>query len=455
MPQYEVIRLGGKVPVHAPEFGVLSAPTLPEGLDPKAYAVRPARDPDWRKRERNRFRDGTYKKPPWDKYILEALEHVCPDHFLHVSLKDPSKVSFTETAKKGEIDRQSAPMSAGRYLQRYARNRSWGSSGPVPAETDPPFLDAAMIRQLNAQMLPVDALKIGSTADDFEYVYKHGPNSCMSGETRMFDSSIHPVRIYAAGDLQIAYLEPEKELVSARVLIWPERKVYGRMYGDEHRLENLLQQLGYKRGDLTGAKLLRVVEGDHFVAPYIDYHYHMEDRGDHCVISEHGIRCDDTRGFAVRGSECSHCGDFYDDDEISEFEGDSWCEGCLDTNTMYCAGFDERRRDHEEWGYVIGVGTVCEEYFETYCYQCEKTGNAYLSEHYPPVEMADGSSWSPQAFADHGGTCERTDEHHPNEDLVRLEDTLEYVSREWADENAYEKDGEFFADDPEPLAEAA
>jgi hypothetical protein len=42
----------------------------------------------------------------------------------------------------------------------------------------------------------------------------------------------------------------DEERVTARALVWAERKIYGRMYGDENRLEALLKEAGFERGTM-------------------------------------------------------------------------------------------------------------------------------------------------------------------------------------------------------------
>src|ERR1700678_1719150 len=42
--------------------------------------------------------------------------------------------------------------------------------------------------------------------DDIEHVYLNGPTSCMSHPAQSYESKEHPVRVYGAGDLAIAYL---------------------------------------------------------------------------------------------------------------------------------------------------------------------------------------------------------------------------------------------------------
>lgn len=454
MPQYEVVRLGGAVPVCLPEFGVLAGAELPEGLDPKQFAVRPVRDMNWRERERMRFEDGTYKRPPWPELVLRELEYNNPDHFLHVSVKDPTKVSFTETPEKGEVDRQCAPMAPGRYLERFARSRLRDQK-PGEDPKGEAWMEAGSIRTFAAMLLPPDALKFARTPDEIEHVYVNGPNSCMSG-AHDFSSEVHPTRVYGAGDLAVAYFTVNGEDITARCLVWPDKKRYGRPYGDEHRLVQALKNEGYQQGSLVGAKLLRIEEDGKLVCPYIDRHYYVQDHGDHLTISDRGIRADGTDGYVMRGTECACCGEFVDDESMTYANDEPTCESCISEYYFWCNGYDEYRH-RDDWGaHVENIGDVCQSYLDNHCFLCERTDRWYLTDAMDQVHMANGETWSARAFERDGGTCERTDENHPVDELIELIDTGETVSREWAQDNAIEKDGDYYAKDPgEELEEAA
>src|SRR5262249_35481599 len=138
------------------------------------------------------------------------------------------------------------------------------------------------------------------------------PNSCMSGRAGDYHGPCHPVRVYGAGDLAIAYLEQGDE-ITARALCWPAKLIYGRPYGDEHRLSAALEKAGYTYGHgtkLRGAKLLRIRSGDGFVAPYIDGCPGISDHGDHLEIGG-DLESDSTTGVILEesGETCDRCGD--------------------------------------------------------------------------------------------------------------------------------------------------
>ena len=96
---------------------------------------------------------------------------------------------------------------------------------------------------------------------EIERVYLEGPTSCMSYEAGDEDirESIHPVRVYGAGDLAVAYMRNARGKINARTICRPEKKVYGRLYGASGRLREALEAQGFKRGrgeDFVGSKFL-------------------------------------------------------------------------------------------------------------------------------------------------------------------------------------------------------
>jgi len=115
--------------------------------------------------------------------------------------------------------------------------------------------------------------KILTDKDDIVRAYENGPSSCMADPDEYELPDPHPVHVYAAGDLAIAVIERGGD-VTARALVWPDRKIYASIYGHEKLLTTELDKLGYRRtfaqSAWRGARLLKVVDGDEFVCPYID-----------------------------------------------------------------------------------------------------------------------------------------------------------------------------------------
>lgn len=348
------------------------------------------RDPEWRARERGRFTSHHYEALPWD---LEPIT----DHFAHISIDKDTMVAYTPDEAKGMVDLQ-VRMKAGRYLTKFY-----------------PHLTGDQVRAYACQLDKANEVHFVSSADDFERVYTNGPSSCMAHDASDYSSDFHPVRVYAAGDLELAYLASrdladDEFRASARCLVWPARKLYGRIYGDETRLAAALANLGYTSESLRGAKLLKVESDDHpgrYILPYVDGCQSVTDRGDHFTIG--GDMCaGSTDGLSQEAGEyCDYYGETRDEEMFQvrngRYQYETWCESAVDDNAVRMSG------------------------------------------------AADGEIWSERYFDVHGATCERTNVNLPQDETVCLEDTEETVSIEWAQEHAYycDEDGTYYAEKPE------
>lgn len=281
----------------------------------RVVQVKEESKPSWHEREQALLDNGTYERLPFDTK---------PEHFAHYS-GDKTKIAFTPNDQFGESDRQLA-MRPGRYLSLH---------------TD---FDAERIKEICGTLFEHDAkLRFATTPDDIQRVYEHGPDSCMSKSPDHYSNFCHPVRIYGAGDLAIAYLENER--VTARALCWPDKMIYGRIYGDEHRIEQLLEAAGYRHGNCAsmwnGARLLRIEDDDErFVAPYLDDpNDGVEDHGDFLRLGGN-IGCRDTCGLSESpGQFCDNC-----EAPVSDLYGvgdEQWCEYCRDEYSYYCDDCNE------------------------------------------------------------------------------------------------------------------
>ncbi|HEY9552046.1 hypothetical protein, partial [Allosphingosinicella sp.] len=247
-------------------------------------------DVDWPVREKLRFADGSYAPTPWHDEPWYREKH--DEHFCHVSTEQAGKIAFTENAAKGQIDRQLV-MSPGRYLHRF-----------FSAHLDNNAIEGWCAR-LSVQ-LEEDALKITQDADEIEDVYVGGPGSCMAHDASEFDSFCHPTRVYAGPDTAIAYIGPRDD-ARARSVVWPERKIYTSLYGDVSRLRLLLENAGYAKGGLNGARIRRIVDGDSFVVPYIDAGDDLADDGEYLIIGRGSIPSENTNGLGNRCWYCPRC----------------------------------------------------------------------------------------------------------------------------------------------------
>lgn len=378
------------------------------------------RDPNWRERESTLFLDGKYKTPVWnDEEFWYARSNVHREHFVHVSPDDRGMLIYTQTTEKGERGIYTT-IKAGRYLTKYFGDylneaqiklyAMWQTEGEIPSE----FKDPAIWE-----------LKFATTPDEIVDVYMRGPNSCMDG--RHFQQDNAPVRVYGAGDLAVAYLNndnaPNQKFVRARALVWPDKKVCGRIYptpgewrhdgfanqaeamGCYQALAQRLRAEGYKiagedkgvRKLFDGARILKQLYGESkysFVMPYMDLSYGVKDAGDHFVMAYDTSRSScETCGYIEFEPEwdwlCDNCRDGAMNEDATPtavFVGyrrgegtrpQHWCANCRQAYTFTCAG------SGMEFGTATGVWIGDKQYasgwvLENGGYRSEYSGSFYF-----------------------------------------------------------------------------
>ncbi len=205
------------------------------------FQPRPVAEPDdiWRDRERLRFANGAYKLVIWDGMNWWDKNHN-PNHFAHVSVKDPTRIAFTKDSRDGTKDIQTS-MKPGKYLTEFFAK----------------VLTADQIRTYAMQhsmKFENKELKFVTTPEEIQRVYKPRLGcSCFSDTTK--------ANLYGSGDFAVAYIEDKTGAITARAVCAPERKIFARTYGDDYRLRKLLNEAGYTassfRSDWQGLRLLK------------------------------------------------------------------------------------------------------------------------------------------------------------------------------------------------------
>lgn len=206
-------------------------------------------DDRWKARELKRFADGKYKPVIWVGQAWWDNNHN-KDHFVHVSLKDQTKIAFTKSDGDGIKDIQTA-IKPGKYLTEFFSH----------------LLTAEQIREYAMQQsMPFEnkELKFATTPEEIERVYKPKlGSSCFSGTTK--------ANLYGSGDFAVAYIEDESGEITARAVCAPERKIYTYPYGDDTRLERLLEKAGYSQSYGSGWKGLRLLAKWYWRDFYTDF----------------------------------------------------------------------------------------------------------------------------------------------------------------------------------------
>lgn len=295
----------------------------------------------WRKREEERFTSGEYQALPWvDEEWWTKCARV-KDHYAHVSKKNPGKIAFTASVNDGIIARKTlrSPLA---YLTEFFSNRYH-----YECALDVYAIQAWVnkFREMNGNSVEICFAK---TEDEIEYVYTHGPASCMAHNASAYATDgYHPTRVYAAGDLQVAYLkEKGADEILARTVIWPEKKSYVRIYaadegiGYGHELQQELRALGYAEGSLRGAKLLLEYRNGGIVCPYLDSVGNVGVTGSHLVIGGGDYDAASTNGL-IAGECCERCAEECAPSDMSTVRIDrhtteAWCENCRYNYTFFC-----------------------------------------------------------------------------------------------------------------------
>lgn len=302
-----------------------------ERESPWRYAVRrkivESPDINWRQVAQSRFETGEWTPAPWANEEWAKGRHL--DHFVHLSKCDATQLAYYPTEADGIRDAITR-ITPGKYLQRFFDN----------------VLDSQQIAHWVCKIDNDVELLFATTEDEIEAVYASGVNSCMSHSVSSYQTDgYHPVRIYAAGDLSLAYLKRNKK-ICARALVWPERKKVGRIYGDETRLMNALRAEGYEEQDwysLRGARLLKKEYGSGFIMPYIDgcNNYgehpdgiHLQIGGPHSATYTNGLDHDPSEDREV----CPHCEEDYDEEDgvYIDSAGETWCLQCARDDATRC-----------------------------------------------------------------------------------------------------------------------
>jgi len=290
-------------------------------------------DNDWRHRELMRLVRGEYKRHFFANFSYYLQSDYNGLHYLHVSTDDPEKVAFTPSEEYGRINRQKR-MKFTRYLDKYF------------ADTIPSDEREYIIKSHYNEYVPSD-IHFAWTEDEIEWVYTHGPPSCMSRPVTDFDLPCHPVRAYAAGDLAIAYkLSPHRHnTVQARVVVWPDKKIYGRIYGDDMSIRQNLINAGYREDcfGFEGAKLLAIEHDGEYIAPYLDVNCRGYIENGYIVLDDTAgkIRLRNDSGLQAPRTACNNCNDYVHEIELCAVSDDMgeemlWCRDCAIDDAFNC-----------------------------------------------------------------------------------------------------------------------
>lgn len=341
----------------------------------------------WRGRELRRFQTGVYKEVPWAKCHWFRESKTAQAHFTHVSNQDNSKISFVENPEKGRADTRTL-MRPGRYLARYFSMHL--------SEQDIQGIATAFD---SIYVLPI--LQLATTADEIVEVYMKGPNSCMSAPPQNYACGGHPARVYAGGDLAIAYLK-QAERITARTVVWPARKQYwDNGYGDMVRLRVALRNAGFSRtNNMTGARLQRIEKAGVFVMPYLDCAENLHDNGEFLIINNDGdIPPKRTDGLACINVTCDHCHQGHNEDNMSAVEDNYWCNICTENYADVCNSCNNLFPQDEMSHAPGNMNMFCANCYNEQFGECDSCGDVYRREDL--ISAGDATDRCPECHTDY------------------------------------------------------
>jgi hypothetical protein len=250
----------------------------------------------------------------------------------HEGRRDDGKIAYYRDERDAAADRRTA-VSVGTYLDRFCQD-----------------ISAAERERRIDLVRSAAALTITTNSTEIARAYwpdrRPSVQSCM---TNAFDRLIaHPCSVYGApGDLALAYLGPLDNVV-ARAIVWPAKKIYGRIYSGSDALKNMLIAAGYRSGNFEGARIRRIragstgVLGRAYLAPYVDgYDYaYASTCGQFWILScdadseDEYINTGNQCGYSevctgtTRYTSCDHCGERFDE---SDSDSSEYCGSCFES----------------------------------------------------------------------------------------------------------------------------
>jgi len=348
-------------------------------------------------------------------------------HFVEVSEKGEGNISYFQSEEKRAVNVRT-PIKPGRYLQKFFGD----------------FLTEKQIQEMAiafTEYAKPPELFISQDADVVEAVYRNGPNSCMKKNDSQMKSLVQPTRVYGGPDLGIAYIG-SLEKPTGRAVVWPEKQLYGRRYGDIERITIALNASGYKEGSFEGARIQKIWDDRYeaFVVPYIDAVPRVREVGDYLVLDSGGkITARETHGLGTsnpqRRMPCEMCDRVFPEHELRDTPDDMiMCRSCRAVFYFTCdyTGDLYPIEQAKEGRYGIKYGPDAPTFF------CEGSKTYTLDNNgRQRITMFDNSIWSRDWFDDYGFTDPVTKKNYPESMGVEYEDLFgAMVSHETIDDHA-------------------
>lgn len=322
----------------------------------------------WRPREQERMDTGHY-----DRLCPELEGVVLARHYAHAARGVTDGIAYTRNELDGVRDLKKV-LRITTYLEKYCQ------------EIDKSERDR--LESLQQRYRTLRVVKFAVTAAEIYSVYTNYADeggvaaSCMRYDSNHFHfkEPWHPTAAYGDSDLQVAYIVNTAGKTTARAIVWPDKKIYSRVYGSDRTIADLmalLHSMGYKKSigyypaskgtsdqSLLGARIRaikltstmltssRIVRGSEYIMPYVD-EAGMAAFGDDGTWlrlvadsnSAYGyISTRSTSGAATKiAPKCGLCSKDLDPEHTQQVRtgvstSSLWCSSCAATQTYICAG---------------------------------------------------------------------------------------------------------------------
>lgn len=186
---------------------------------------------------------------------------------------------------------KSTKMKVGRYLMKLGRTE---------AEAKEKSEELAAI----VQLVRGAELRFATTEEEIIRVYGDGPISCMSGSSA--------VAVYAYLDTAVAYAVVDDKIVARSVVAENRKnnvpKTFVKAYGNKKLLTTLLEDAGYREGDLRGCRLKKIEDSfGNIKMPFLDCGTPVDVMDDHLYVNSHGEYESDITSGILNGCNCENC----------------------------------------------------------------------------------------------------------------------------------------------------
>lgn len=251
--------------------------------------------------------------------------------------------------------------------------------------------------------------------------------SCMAFTGGEYAGREHPAVVFDGTDLAVAVIGG-LENPTGRCVVWPDKKIFLRGYGDERRMSHALEAIGYRRGnrsEFEGARLARIEEEHNlYVLPYLDMTYYVRDDGTYLIVDPNGtIDAQNTNGLGGDANPCADCGDGFNPDYGGAYVDDVGhvCDWCIENRYSHCEHYGEFFPNDEMADCVEGlyISQLAAEGSGDYFY-CEATEVYHSFDGSDRIVLADGRQVSMTWAEDNTEVCEITGEYYESDDPYLL-----------------------------------